>query len=144
MGAASPNPQETGKTPNILPYWSFDPSNPIQSKGGAAGIYLSYYTTFTNGAGGGYTYNGPRNAYAGAANTGNGATRQVGSGTSTGGLGGSGVAYVKYPASFPELRNITGSYEVFTFSDEDPTFPTSAPPIDWRVYKFTSSGTFKV
>lgn len=101
---------------------------------GAAGVGLSNSitgTSVTYAAGGaGAVETTITNGANGAANTGNGGggcSRNT-AGTSTGGLGGSGVVILAYPDIYAEPASITGTYD-------------QPSRTGWRVYRFTSSGS---
>jgi hypothetical protein len=73
------------------------------------------------GAGGGGGGNGTTN---GATNTGSGGSHYLG-------VGGSGVVFILYSSTYPELTSTTGS-------------PTYTVENGYNVYKFTSSGSFTI
>ena len=110
--------------------------------GGNPGVYATYTYTITGSS---TVYSDslgfPLSAYAGAINTGNGATGSINGGSGVNGLGGSGVVYIKYPADYGELANITADYTTYTINETD---GPGRPYIEKRIYKFTSSGGFEV
>jgi hypothetical protein len=110
--------------------------------GGNPGIYATYSYTITGSSNVYYESLGfPSSAYPGAINTGNGATGSINGGYAGNGLGGSGVIYIKYPADYGELANITADYTTYTINEAD---GAGSPYIEKRIYKFTSSGGFEV
>lgn len=93
--------------------------------GGGGGHTTAGLPVAFGGAGGGGAGGSDSAGTAGTANTGGGG----GGGNAAGGTGGSGVGFLRYPASFAALTSTTGS-------------PTITVTDDWRIYKWTSSGTF--
>jgi hypothetical protein len=89
--------------------------------GGGGGALNSSGNGGAGGAGGGGGDNGSTN---GATNTGGGGSHYLG-------VGGSGVVFILYSSTYPELTSTTGS-------------PTYTVENGYNVYKFTSSGSFTI